>query len=77
MKDTIINIAHVTITLTGETRTTATLCIGERTYVGEVGNPNGKANPEDWIERSLMVGLYHLSDEAYVEAIYAIESEMM
>ena len=75
--DTIMQLNNLTIILTGETRTTASIIINKKVYQGEVGNPCGKANPEDWIERSLMVGLYQLSDEDFVEAIYAIEGAMM
>ncbi len=74
--DKYIYLDNLTIILTGETRTTASITINGKVYQGEVGSPRG-TQPEDWIEHSLMVGLYRLSIEDYIEAICALEGAMM
>jgi hypothetical protein len=75
--DTIIHAADLTIILTGETRTIATVTIGGRKYSGEVGNPIGReSSPEQWMDHSLLRGLYNLTDEALAEVCDAIAAGM-
>ena len=74
--DTIITAADLTITLTGETRTFATVIIGGREYTGEVGNPAGTDAPDQWIDWSLLHGLYTLTDAEFSEVCGAISAEM-
>ena len=74
--DTHINVAGFIITLSGEERTFATVIIGGREYSGEIGNPFKGGDPDTWIERSLMVGLWKLCDADFHEVIHAIESAM-
>jgi hypothetical protein len=74
--DTIIHVADLTITLTGETRTFASVIIGGREYRGEVGNPVGTDAPDQWIDWSLLQGLYTLTGADFIEVCGAIASEM-
>ena len=75
--DTIIEAAGLTITLTGETNTFASVTIDGREYTGEVGNPIGReSSPEQWMDYSLLRGLYNLTDEAIAEVCDAIAAEM-
>ena len=75
--DTIIHAADLTIILTGETRTIATVTIGGIEYTGEVGNPIGReSSPEQWMDYSLLRGFYNLTDEALAEVCDAIAAGM-
>ena len=74
--DTIITAADLTITLTGETRTFASVIIGGREYTGEVGNPAGTDAPDQWIDWDLLDGLYTLSSSDFTEVCRAISAEM-
>ena len=75
--DTIIHAADLTIILTGETRTIATVTIGGRKYSGEVGNPIGReSSPEQWMDYSLLRGFYNQTDEALAEVCDAIAAGM-
>ena len=74
--DTIIQAAGLTIRLSGETRTYATVVIDGRTYTGEIGNPAGKDSPDAWMDYSIMRGLYTLPEHAFLRVIEAIENEM-
>ena len=73
---TTINAADLTIILTGETRTFATVTIGGIEYTGEVGNPEGKDSPDQWMDYSLLRGLYNLTEADYTEVCNAIAAEM-
>lgn len=74
---TTIHAADLTIILTGETRTFATVTIGGIEYTGEVGNPIGRESaPEQWMDYSLLRGLYNLTDAALAEVCDAIAAEM-
>ena len=74
--DTIIQSAGLTIRLTGETRTYATVVIDGRTYTGEIGNPAGKDSPAQWMDYSIMRGLYTLPEHDFVAVCGAIAAEM-
>ena len=74
--DTTIQAAGYLITLSGETRTFATIVIKGRTYTGEVGSPVGKLFPEQWIDNSLIRGLYQLPEYAFLSVYDAIANEM-
>jgi len=74
--DTIIQAAGLSIKLTGETRTSATVIIGGSEYSGEIGNPVGRHAPDQWIEGALLQGLYTLTDGEFIEVCRAISAEM-
>jgi len=74
--DTIIEAAGLTITLTGETRTFATVTIDGREYTGEVGNPVGWDSPDQWIDWSLLHGMYKLSAADFTEVCDALADAM-
>lgn len=74
--DTTFTVSDITITLTGETRTFATVTIEGVEYTGEVGSPVGKDSPDQWIDWSLLRGLYKLSDADFREVCAAIGNEM-
>jgi hypothetical protein len=73
---TITEAAGLTITLTGETRTFATVTIDGREYTGEVGNPVGWDSPDQWIDWSLLHGIYKLSDVDFAEVCGALADAM-
>ena len=74
--DTIISVAGLTFTLQGETNTFATVTIDGREYEGEVGSPVGRNSPEDWIDESLLWGLWKLSDADFTAVIKALAFSM-
>ncbi len=74
--DTIIEAADLTITLTGETNTYATVTIDGREYDGEVGSPVGKDSPDQWIDWSLLRGMYKLSDADFTAVCNALSDAM-
>ena len=74
--DTIIEAADLTITLTGETNTFASVTIDGREYTGEVGNPVGCNAPDQWIDWSLLRGLYKLSDADFTTVCNALSDAM-
>lgn len=76
MKDTVITAAGHQITLTGETRTFATIAIDSREYTGEVGNPVGKLDRGEWIDGALLCGLNRLPESEFVAVCDALESAM-
>ena len=76
MRNTTINAADLTITLSGEERTFATVTINGVEYTGEVGNPVGKDSPDAWMDYSLLRGLYTLTDADFREVCGAIAAEM-
>jgi hypothetical protein len=73
---TITEAAGLTITLTGETRTFATVTIDGREYTGEVGNPVGCDSPDQWIDWSLLHGMYRLSSNDFTEVCNALSDAM-
>jgi|GEM_PF-2915631 len=74
--DTIIEAAGLTITLSGETNTFASVTIDGREYSGEVGNPVGWDLPDQWIEWSLLRGMYKLSDADFTTVCNALSDAM-
>jgi hypothetical protein len=74
--DTITEAAGLTITLTGETRTFATVIIEGREYTGEVGNPVDCDSPDHWIDWSLLEGMYKLSAADFTEVCNALADAM-
>jgi hypothetical protein len=74
--DTIIEAAGLTITLTGETNTFASVTIDGREYTGEVGNPVGKFHPRTWISRDLYKGLCHLDEADFCKVVRALSDAM-
>ena len=73
---TIETINGNTLALTGEERTMGKLVMNGTEYVGEVGNPVGKDSPDQWIEWSLLKGLYAMPAEEYRETMNALYIEM-
>jgi hypothetical protein len=74
--DTIIEAAGLTIMLTGETNTFASVTIDGREYTGEVGNPVGWDSPDQWIDWSLLRGMYKLSDADFTAVCHALSDAM-
>ena len=74
--DTTIQAAGLTITITGETRTFATVTIDGREYSGEIGNPVGTFQPDHWIDWSLLEGLYRLNSNDFAEVYNALSDAM-
>ena len=80
-----IHVASLTITLSGETNTWASVVINGKMYGGDVGSPDVYwsekrehfRNPETWIDDSLLIGLYQLSEEDMEEVVQAIGFAMM
>lgn len=79
--DTILKVAGHTITLSGETRTYATLTIYSREYTGEVGNPIHPMGywmgPEQWLDDDLLDALYRLPCETRERIIDALGDAMV
>jgi len=74
--DTTIQAAGLTITLTGETRTFATVYIDCKEYTGEIGNPVGTFQPDHWISWELLEGLYRLPSNDFTEVCNALSDAM-
>lgn len=74
--DTTIEAAGYLITLSGETRTFATVAIEGREYTGEVGNPEGRPHMDQWMDSALIQGLYQLPEHAFLSVCDAIANAM-
>ena len=76
MNDTTLTVAGYRITLTGETRTFATIAIDSREYQGEIGNPAGKLSCNQWIDSDLLNGLYLLPEHEFAAVTEALAEAM-
>lgn len=76
MNDTTLTVAGHRITLTGETRTFATIAIDSREYTGEIGNPAGKLSCNQWINSDLLNGLYLLPEHEFTAVCEALAEAM-
>ena len=74
--DTTIQAAGLIITLTGETRTFATVTINGHEYTGEVGNSVGRF-PDEWLDCDLLLGLEQLNDADFVAVCDALSDAML
>jgi hypothetical protein len=74
--DTITEAAGLTITLTGETRTFATVTIDGREYTGEIGTRIDTNAPDQWIDWSLLEGMYRLSAADFTAVCDALSDAM-
>ena len=55
--DTTFTVSDVTVTLSGETRTFATITVAGRKFEGEVGNPEGAPSLDAWLSAPIMQAL--------------------
>jgi len=74
--DTTMQVAGLIITLTGETRTFATVSIDCKEYTGEIGNPVGTFHHSDWISPELYKGLCRLDEADFYKVCRALSDAM-
>jgi len=74
--DTTIQAAGLTITLTGETRTFASVTIDGREYTGEIGSRIDCNAPDQWISWELLEGMYRLNSNDFTEVCDALSGAM-
>ena len=75
--DTTFTVSDITITLTGETRTFATIAHSGREWTGEVGSPVGAQSIDCWISREVLQGIDAIADDSdRAEVIDRLHMEM-